>query len=245
MRNHTIRRALTATVATAALALTPAVASAATATIQIEGELSTRVAATTWTIGSSAATDPGSGCPANTVSAAIEAVTAGAWDRQPFITTILGESHGAPTWASSWSLWQNNDYANAGACSLPVAAGDHILIQATKSGPAPDYLPESMPVDLIAPAVVDDGVPFTVTVKQWAPVTTNAMPVPASVQSNGVGYVVSDGTATSTTTGAAGTATLTLTGSGNTTIKATSTDPDNWGRSVAVPICVEDGTGSC
>nr|MBF6620094.1 hypothetical protein [Patulibacter sp.] len=195
--------------------------------------------------GSSAATDPATGCPADTVSAAIEAVTAGNWDRQPFITTILGESHGAPSWASSWSLWIDNDYGNLGACSQPVAAGDHILVQATKSGPGPDYLPDSKPVELIAPAVVDDGVAFNVTVKEWAPVTTNAMPVPASVQSNGVGYVVSDGVATSTTTGSTGVASLTLTGSGPTTIKATSTDPDNWGRSIDVPICVEDGTGSC
>lgn len=244
MKNHTIRRAL-ATVAVAAAMAAPATASAATATIQIEGELSTRVASTTWTIGSAAATDPGSGCPANTVSAAIEAVTAGSWDRQPFITTILGESHGAPSWTSYWSLWVDNDYGNLGACSQPVSSGDHILVQATKSGPFPDYIPESKPVELIAPAVVDDGVPFTVTVKEWAPVTTNAMPVPASVQSNGVGYVVSDGTATSTTTGAAGTATLTLTGGGPTTIKATSTDPDNWGRSIDVEVCVDDGLGSC
>ncbi len=245
MQNHTIRRALMAAAATAALALTPSVASAATATIQIEGELGTRVAATSWTIGSPSATDPGSGCPANTISAAIESVTSGSWDRQPFITTILGESHGAPSWISYWSLWVNDDYGNLGACSQPVAAGDRILVQATKSGPSPDWIPESKPVDLIAPAVVDDGVPFTVTVKEWAPLTTNTMPVLPSVQSNGVGYVVSDGTATSTTTGVAGTATLTLSGSGDTTIKATSTDPDNWGRSVDVPICVEDGTGSC
>lgn len=244
MKNHTIRRALAAAVVAATMAV-PATASAATATIQIEGELSTRVAATTWTIGSASATDPASGCPANTISAAIEAVTAGNWDRKPFITTILGESHGAPSWISYWSLWVNDDYGNLGACSQAVAAGDHILVQATKSGPSPDYVPTSKPVDLIAPAVVDDGVPFTVTVKEWAPVTTNAMPVPASVQSNGVGYVVSGGGSTSTTTGATGVASLTLTGSGPTTIKATSTDPDNWGRSVDVPVCIEDGTGSC
>lgn len=244
MKNHTIRRALAAAGVAVAMAV-PATASAATATIQIEGAAGTQVAAVPWTIGSPSATEPNSGCPANTVSAAIESVTAGNWDRQPFITTILGESHGAPSWISSWSLWQNNDFANAGACSLPVASGDHILIQATKSGPSPDYVPTSKPVDLIAPAIVDDGVPFNVTVKQWAPTTTNAMPVPASVQSNGVGYVVSDGAATSTTTGSTGVATLTLTGSGATTIKATSTDPDNWGRSIDVPICVEDGSGSC
>ncbi len=245
MKNHTIRRALAAAAVAAAMAVVPASASAATATIQIEGENGTRVASTPWTIGSPTAVDPGSGCPANTISAAIESVTAGNWDRQPFITTILGESHGAPSWISYWSLWVNNDYGNLGACSQPVASGDHILVQATMSGPGPDYVPTSKPVDLIAPAVVDDGVPFTVTVKEWAPLTTNSMPVLPSVQSNGVGYVVSDGTATSTTTGAAGTATLTLTGGGNTTIKATSTDPDNWGRSVDVTVCVEDGTGSC
>lgn len=244
MKNHTIRRALAAVAVATAMAV-PATASAATATIQIEGEFGTQVTAVPWTIGSPSATEPNSGCPANTVSAAIESVTAGNWDRQPFITTILGESHGAPSWTSYWSLWVNNDYGNLGACSQAVAAGDRILVQASKSGPAPDYLPESKPVDLIAPAIVDDGVPFNVTVKEWSPLTTNSMPVLPSVQSNGVGYVVSDGTSTSTTTGSTGVASLTLTGSGSTTIKATSTDPDNWGRSIDVPICVEDGTGSC
>lgn len=244
MKNHTIRRAMAAAAVAAAMVV-PATASAATATIQIEGEFGTRVAAQSWTIGSAAVTDPGSGCKANTVSAAIEAVTAGSWDRQPFITTILGESHGAPSWLSYWSLWVNKNYGNLGACSQAVASGDHILVQATKSGPGPDYVPTSKPVVLTAPAIVDDGVPFTVTVKQWAPLTTNSMPVLPSVQSNGVGYVVSGGGSTSTTTGGAGTATMTLTGSGNTTIKAASTDPNNWGRSVDVPICIEDGSGSC
>lgn len=243
MKNHTIRRVLAATVVALAMAV-PASASAATATVQIEGELGTLVPAQTWTIGSSAV-DPTTGCPGNTVSAAIESVTGGNWDRKKFIETIMGETHTFGAREEYWALWENNDYGNLGACVQTVGAGDHILVQATLSGPSPDWIPESKPVDLIAPAVVDDGVPFTVTVKQWAPVTTNAMPVPPSVQSAGVGYVVSDGTATSTTTGATGTATLTLTGSGPTTIKATSTDPDNWGRSIDVPICVEDGFGSC
>ncbi|MBF6619985.1 MAG: hypothetical protein ITG02_07115, partial [Patulibacter sp.] len=55
MQNHTIRRALAALAVAATMAVAPASASAATATIQIEGELTTRVAATSWTIGSSAA----------------------------------------------------------------------------------------------------------------------------------------------------------------------------------------------
>ncbi|MFA4929993.1 MAG: hypothetical protein WC558_15865, partial [Patulibacter sp.] len=221
--------------------MVPATASAATATVQIEGEFGTLVPAQSWTIGSGASTDPGSGCPANTVSAAIEAVTAGNWDRQLFIETIKGETHTFGAREEYWSLWQNNDYGNLGACSQTVSSGDHVLVQATLSGPSPDWIPESKPVELIAPAVVDEGVPFNVTVKEWAPLTTNSMPVLPSVQSNGVGYVVSDGTATSTTTGSTGVATLTLTGVGNTTIKATSTDPDNWGRSIDVPICVDDG----
>src|SRR4051812_8739683 len=93
-------RLFAAALVTLGLAAAPALA--VSTTVRIAGD----------TIGGSAVVNtpatavPGMRCPGSSGAGALDVATAGNWDRQEFVSTILGESH---TYANSdyWAFWVN------------------------------------------------------------------------------------------------------------------------------------------
>ena len=129
---------------------------------------------------------PGATAPANSIGAAIEMAlndtygpppVNGWWDREPFVSTIRGETL---IWPEYWGFFTNNIYGNKGAMDggdqWGLEYGDEVLISGGGSvgeWPAPAR-PERLPVDLTGPglegpAAVPVDTPFPVRVKAWMP----------------------------------------------------------------------------
>ncbi|HEY4451979.1 MAG TPA: hypothetical protein VGN13_10345 [Solirubrobacteraceae bacterium] len=221
----------------------PALA-APTVTVRIEGESATLLPATTVTL---SAPEPVSGCPANSVAAAINLAVGGNWDHGEagggggdFTETILGETHAFTHESDTWAEWVDGRWGG-GICSDLLGEGDEVLMVADHQ--PPPYAPTVLPLVLgEVPAVVQAGVPFTVKASMiHTPAGTFAEPgqgTPEPAQ----GVTVSGGGA-SATTGAAGVATLTLSGTGQFTLRAT--EPGS-APSRTYAICVHNGNdGSC
>lgn len=189
---------------------------------------------------------------------ATELATSGNWDRNPYATTIAGESH---TWSPNdeyWILYHDNNYADWGSCQLHLQDGDTVLWQAGKSGVSPDFIPDSIPVFLsrLTPATGSVRLGRTLTVKLTAyrptdiagtqdPNDPNHWIIPASPATNPAGYTVSAGGATAVTD-ARGEATITMPSvrgvyDVQASVPGSST---NWSRSIPIPVCVSN-TASC
>jgi hypothetical protein len=198
-----------------------------TVTVRVEGVSATLLAPTTVTLGDTPITlGDGSSCDANTAGAALDAATARNWDRQPFASTILGESH-TFTANDSWAEWVNNRYGG-GLCADHLVTGDQVLMLADVSDAS--FNPTVFPIALAnVPASVNAGTPFSVTVTQFR--TTGA--IGTSIPEPAAGVTVTAG-GVSATTGADGRALLTLPTAGTTTIRAVR----GSSRSVAQGIAV-------
>ena len=200
-------RLFAAALVTLGLAAAPALA--VSTTVRIAGD----------TIGGSAVVNtpatavPGMRCPGSSGAGALDVATAGNWDRQEFVSTILGESH---TYANSdyWAFWVNGSYSQVGACDYTVQAGDELLFYVQRDGPG--FVGTVFPLYFSSvPSAVTAGVPFTVRVMRHASDGTTTTPTPIA------GATVTDGAGATATTGADGTATLVLGTPGPAKLQAT------------------------
>jgi hypothetical protein len=205
---------LVAGVALAALIAAPASAGPRV-TVRVEGQARTLLERTQVTLPDADSTVCGAG-KRWTVADAIEAATGGNWDRQVFVSTILGESH---TFADSdyWALWNGRDGGyrfslTEGICDRVMAEGEEALMLVDRS-PPPEFAPSRFPLGLRGlPAAVQTGSPVTVSVVVHA-LDGSTRPV--------AGATVAGGGA-SAVTGADGTATLTFAQAGDAVVKASS-----------------------
>lgn len=159
------------------------------ATVRVEGNSVT----STTSVNTTGSGVPGNAsCQNNSAAEALEKATAGNWDRQAFVSTILGESH---TYSASdyWAFWVNGTYsATQGICDYIVQPGDEILLYPQVDGPG--FVGTIFPLYFSsAPTAINAGIPYTVTVIKRVSDGTTTTSQPA------VGATVSDGTNTATT----------------------------------------------
>jgi hypothetical protein len=224
-----------AAVALAVAAWPTAAGAAPTVTVRVEGSSATLLPPTTVTLGLDDVTlADGSTCHGNTAAAALDKATAGNWDRMPFVSTILGESHNFVA-NDYWAEWVSNRFGG-GLCTDALNEGDELLMLADVADP--DFRPTVFPLVVGGvPATVAPGAPFTVTVTQYRTTGTVGTSTPESA---GGATVVGGGA--SATTDATGHATLVLAGAGPTTLRATL----EGSRSAPIPVCVTTGAdGAC
>ncbi len=267
---HSRRLLLALLLAALAASALPAVAGAALATIRVEGEDETLVAPTQVTIGAAERPalswdndadlnrlmDPR--CTADTAYQAVELVTQGNWDRRQFASTVMGESH---TFSINdyWVVYHDDviytawAYSDVGLCDLHLREGSVILLQAAVSGPFPDFIPDSVPLEIQrrTPASGDFelGDDLRIDVTAWIPDdvigTENGrglLVVGPSEARPAVGYTVSGPGIEERTTDANGEAEIEFNAAGE-SVEVRVERPGsstNWGRS-SIFVCVEDG----
>jgi hypothetical protein len=216
-----------------AVAVWPAFAAAApTVTVRVEGQNATLLPPTTVTLGAADITmADGSTCHGNTAAAALDKATGGNWDRLPFTSTILGESHMFTTGVNDyWAEWVSNHVGN-GICNDALNEGDELLMLVDFSDA--NFNPTVFPLVLGgAPAKVAPGASFTVSVMQYR----------GSAPGSGTAEPAAGVTVGNATTGADGKATLSLTGTGQQTLRAVR----GTARSAPISVCVTTGSdGAC
>jgi hypothetical protein len=188
-------------------------------------------------------------CKNNTAYQAIEKAVKGNWDRELFISSILGESI---SWAPNeeyWAIYFDNNYGEWGACEQTMKTGDTVLMQAVVSGPESEgFVPQSIPIELaVSSTKIQKGKTITVHLTEWKPTTTigTESPVgsghwviPPSEHLNAPGYTVKIGTAEAVTN-VNGEATLTLNTVGKFSAEASMPgSAKNYSRSAPVGVCV-------
>jgi hypothetical protein len=243
-RSNCTRTALVGVLAAVSLlSAAPALASP-TVTVRVEGESAT-LAPTKVTL---SAPEPVSGCPANSVAAAINLAVDGNWDHGEanggagdFTETILGETHEFTNNSDTWAEWVNYKWGG-GICTDLLSEGDEVLMVADHE-PEPFFAPTVLPLVVSeAPSTVQAGTPFVVKVSaihtppgEFAE-AGEGTPLPAE------GVTVSGGGA-SATSGPGGLATLTLTQTGEVTLRAVKTGD---APSAPFALCVHAGNdGNC
>lgn len=241
-----------ATVALTAFAALGATASAALAdtfpvTVRVEGSSATLLPQTQVTLDTTKP-EPVSGCPGNSVAAAINLAVNGNWDHGEanngggdFTETILGETHDFSNNSDTWAEWVNYKWGG-GICTDTLHAGDSVVMIADNE-PPPSYAPTRLPLTVSgAPQSVNAGTPFTVNVQEiHTPPNTFANPGDGTPQP-AQGATVSGGGA-GASTDANGNATLSLAGTGDVTLRATK--PGD-APSATFTVCVHNGNdGNC
>jgi len=229
-----------------AVAGVAAALAAPTVTVRIEGESATLLPATTVTLGSP---EPVSGCPANSVAAAINLAVGGNWDHGEekgspgdFTETLLGETHAFTHEGDTWAEWVDYKWGG-GICSDLLSEGDEVL-EIADHQPEPTFSPTRWPLVVSGvPALAAVGAPFTVHVDEIrTPAGTFAeigqgTPMPVA------GATIEGAGVSSSPTDASGTATVTMTQSG--TISLRSVKPGD-APSAAFHVCVHAGNdGTC
>ncbi len=202
-------RRLTGLLTTAVLvlgALAPA-AQATPATVRVVGDAVAIEATPVETTGAAVGT-----CAGHTGAEALDKAVEGAWDQQPFTSTILGESH-TYTANDYWNFWINDTYSQEGLCTYAVQPGDRILMLVQRDV---GFSPTVFPLTLTGvPASVVAGTPFTVTVNEQRTDGTATTPTPIA------GATVTNATGDVTAvTDAAGHATITFPAAGAATLYA-------------------------
>jgi hypothetical protein len=216
-----------------------------TVKVRVEGESGTLLPLKTVTL---SAPEPVSGCPANSVAAAINLAVEGNWDHGEaeggggdFTKTILGETLSFEPESQTWAEWVNDKWGG-GICTDLLSEGDEVLMIADKE-PEPSFAPTVLPLVVTeAPSTVQAGAPFTVKVSAvHTPAGTFAEPGEGTPEPAG-GVSVSGGGASGVST-AGGVATLTLASVGTFTLRASET---GFAASAPFTICVHNGNdGSC
>jgi hypothetical protein len=185
----------------------------------------------------------GHDCTGTSAAGALEIGVAGDWSGSFFsglgysVERIRGESHAFPD-NDFFELWVNNASSSLGLCGVELQDGDDVLFivaRCESSGP-PDFLCVNAPVlplALTAPAKVTPGVPFSVTVVEYAADGTSSPAAGATV----------GGGAAPAITNAAGVATVTLASGGPAALRATKS---GRARSASEPVCATNGSdGFC
>jgi hypothetical protein len=221
--------ALTAllTVSAPALAGTPA-----TVTVRVEGAATTLLPLTTLTTTTTSTPAPGN-CSGTSAAGALQLATAGNWDHEAYVQTILGETH---EWTVAdpryWAFWIDDKYASEGACTTQLAEGDRVLFLVDKAT-SPEYTPTVFPLELSgAPTEITQGESATVTVNKYS---TVGVPSAAS------GVAVKGGEAT-VTTDASGHATVKFSALGTAHLRGTKS---GFAPTASVAVCVHASGGHC
>ena len=161
---------------------------------------------------------PGTSCTGDTAGAALDKATNGNWDRQEFVSTILGETH---QFANSdyWAEWVDRGAGykrGAGLCSDHLVEGDEVLMLVDLS-PPPTFMPTVFPLDLEGvPASAVSGSSVTVTVVEYFSATGDI----GEGTRRPVGGATVTGGEAPVTTGADGTAVVRLGQAGAAVLKA-------------------------
>jgi hypothetical protein len=224
----------------ALLAAAPAAAAPAVS-VRVEGQTSTLLSRTPVTLLDQ--TEPNTGCPGDSASAALEIATKGDWDRQPYTQTILGETHDFSN-SDYWAVWVfrgDRFVVSKGVCEEVLAEGEQLLAAYEYAPEAQGYAPQIFPMWITGvPATVKPGEPFTVTVHETRCEQFCAAGEGHAVPRPGATVVSGDVTATSDEQGRA---TLTLSRPGAAGIRATR---DGNTPTVTEPTCVTTGSdGEC
>jgi hypothetical protein len=200
-----------------ALLLAAPAAAGPTVTVRVEGAGGTLLERTRVTLPDSP--PPVAGCAAHTAGAAIEAATAGNWDRQAFTQTILGETHAFAA-SDYWAEWLDRGSGikrGGGICSDVLDDGNEVVMVVDVS-PPPTFAPTVFPLDLEGvPAQSRVGDAITVTVVEYRSATGGTG---EGVRTPVGGATVRAGAATATT-GPDGRAMLVLGERGALKVKAT------------------------
>jgi hypothetical protein len=216
-----------------------------TVSVRIEGESETLLPATTVTLEKP---EPVSGCPYNSVAAAINLAVNGNWDNGEadngggdFTETILGETRTFTHESDTWAEWVDYKWGG-GICSDLLSEGDQVLMVADHE-PEPFYDPTVLPLVVSStPSIVQAGSAFNVEVNEITTTTTNFASPGEGTPKLAAGVTVSGG-GSSAVTGSNGIATLTLTSTGNVTLRATK--PRDV-PSASFTVCVHNGNdGNC
>lgn len=236
--------ACSAVLVLAVVGVAPALAGP-TVTVRIEGESATLLPATTVTLEKP---EPVSGCPYNSVAAAINLAVGGNWDHGEansgggdFTETILGETHEFTNNSDTWAEWVDYKWGG-GICSDLLSEGDQVLMVADHE-PEPFYDPTVLPLVVSSmPSTVQAGSAFNVEVDEITTTTTTFASPGEGTPKPAAGVTVSGGGA-SATTGSNGITTLTLTSTGSVTLRATK--PGD-APSATFNVCVHKGNdGNC
>ena len=225
----------------------PALAAPANVTVRVEGQSATLVPRTAIRTSTDPVVKDGNAahsCSGTAAAGALEKATAGNWGgtwNNAFgysVERILDESHVFPA-PDYFALWINNKSATEGVCGMTteLQEGDDVLFFVDRCVSDPvTFLctnPPVLPLGLTTPRTVTPGVPFSVTVVEYA---ADGKPSPA------VGASVAGGDAAATTD-AAGTAAVTLGAAGPRTLRATMA---NRAPSASEPVCATSGSdGAC
>jgi hypothetical protein len=177
------------------LALTAPAYAAPTVTVRVEGANATLLERTAVTLGSG----NGSPCEADTAGAALDAATKGNWDKQEFVSTILGETH---SFANSdyWAEWIDKGGTGykrgGGLCADHLSEGDEVLLLVDLS-PPPTFAPTVFPLDIEGLPASSVGGDVPVTVVEYRSATGNTgegerTPVAGAVVTGGETPVATD-----------------------------------------------------
>jgi len=217
-----------------------------TVTVRVEGESATLLPLTTVTL---SAPEPVSGCPANSVAAALNLAVAGNWDHGEanhgggdFTETILGETRTFTHESDTWAEWVNDKWGG-GICSDLLSNGDEVLMVADRE-PEPFFSPTVLPLVVTgAPASVQTGMPFTVHVSAiHTPPAAFAEPGQGTPEP-AEGVTVAGEGAAAATSSAGGVAAVTLTTAGPVTLRATKL---GYAASAPFVVCAHNGNdGNC
>jgi hypothetical protein len=222
---HHIARLLAGIVLVLAVAAPSAFATPVT--VRIEGN----TMAGTVVVNTTGSGVPGNAsCQLNSAAEALDKATLGNWDRQTYVSTILGESH-TYTHNDYWAFWINGSYsATQGICDYIVQPGDEVLLYPQVDGPG--FQGTVFPLYFASvPAAVSAGVPYTVSVIKRVSDGTTTTSQPA------VGVTVDDGASTATTD-ANGQATLTTSTPGAFQLVAYGPDAVNSPRRTVTAVAV-------
>lgn len=216
-------------------------------TVRVEGAAATlvpRTAVRTDTTAINKDGNPAHACSGTGAAGALEKATGGNWSGPWFdglgyaVNTIRGETHAFPA-PEYFSLWINHRSASEGVCgtTTELQQGDDVLFFVDRCVADPvTFLctnPPVLPLGLSTPRRVTPGVPFTVSVVEYAADGT-ASPVS--------GATVTGGDAPAATTGA-GSAAVTASAAGPFSLRATK---DNRAPSASEAACATSGAdGQC
>jgi hypothetical protein len=216
----------------------------ATVSVRVEGVNQTLLTPTTVATNATPVVKDGNAehaCSGASAAGALEQATAGNWNGKWFsgigysVEAILGETHafepGAPA-NYFWTYWLDNKESAAGICEGELSSGDSVLFFPACFSETSACPPAPNPLVIDAPAVVEAGAPFTLTVTSYAN--------PSGAASPAVGATVSGGG--EATTDSSGHATLALSSTGNVLLRVNAA---NAVRTEA-NVCVHHGNdGNC
>ncbi|MGI8730093.1 MAG: hypothetical protein ACR2LK_08920 [Solirubrobacteraceae bacterium] len=228
-------------------AASPALAAPADISVRIEGSSATlvpRTALRTTTAPVNKDGQPGHQCSGTSAAGALELATGGDWGGSWFdafgysVERIRGESHVFPS-PDYYGIWINNRAAAEGVCGATseLQQGDELLIFVDRCefDPVTSACSNApvVPLGLTVPRLVRPGVPFTVSVVEYAADGTSTPAAGATV----------GGGAAAATTNAAGAAVVTIARPGPAILRATK---PGRARSATEGVCASTGSdGAC